>query len=264
MVKAVFLDLDGTMLPFGSTQARPKTVEALLAAKRQGIRLFVATGRHLPNISGVPLDLFDGFVSLNGQYCVTDGEVIHDHAFRSEDVRQIVSWLDEDPFVCAFLEEDRAYINRVSERFLAVSEMIHLGMEVNEDYRDAWTRKVYQMLFFMEEGEEEAILTRFGNLSCTRWHPYFVDIVPAGGGKDAGLQAMCRHYSLDPSEVIAIGDGENDISMLSWAGIGVAMGQASEQVKAVADHVTSSVAEDGVYEAFVYYGIGDLPPLSET
>lgn len=76
-----------------------------------------------------------------------------------------------------------------------------------------------------------------------------MDIIPATGSKEAGIRALIRHYGIAQDETMAFGDGGNDIEMLSYAGIGVAMGNASDEVKAAADFVTASVDEDGIYRA---------------
>ena len=84
------------------------------------------------------------------------------------------------------------------------------------------------------------------NCDAHRWHPDFADIISKGNSKSTGIDAMLAHYGIKLDESMAFGDGGNDISMLKHAGIGVAMGNASEEVKKSADFVTASVDEDGV------------------
>lgn len=88
-----------------------------------------------------------------------------------------------------------------------------------------------------------------------RWCDTFADILPAGGGKPAGLAAMLDHLGLRREESIAFGDGGNDISMLEYAGVGVAMGNALPAVKAAADYVADSVDADGVEKALQHFGL---------
>ena len=94
-------------------------------------------------------------------------------------------------------------------------------------------------------------------MASARWTDSFADIIPAGGGKKEGLRHMLEKYGLDRSECMAFGDGGNDISMLDYAEIGVAMGNSPDSVKAVADHVTESVDQDGICAALRRYGILD-------
>ena len=92
-------------------------------------------------------------------------------------------------------------------------------------------------------------------LKFTRWNSTFLDIIPPTGGKDVGIQAVMEHYGLFPEEVMAFGDGENDLPMLRYAGIGVAMGTASDFVKSQSDYVTGTVDELGILHALEHYGL---------
>lgn len=261
MIKAVFLDLDGTLLPFGGTQATALTEQALIAAHEAGYRLFVSTGRHLPNIDGIDRSLFEGFISLNGQYCVHGDELIRSHAIPHADILALLDYLEAYPFSCAFIERDYAYVNQGSARYDRVSSFIHLNMPIRADYRRAADHPILQCLFFLDEDSQAAPLQRMKAVTHTRWHPDFIDVVPLGGGKGEGVLAMLEHIGLSTDEILCIGDGENDISMLEIAGTAVVMGQASDRVKSYADFVTADVEGEGVYRAFQHFGIGNLPAL---
>ena len=90
---------------------------------------------------------------------------------------------------------------------------------------------------------------------ATRWNPLFTDVIPRGSSKSVGIDKMLEHFGIALDETMAFGDGGNDISMLQHAGIGVAMGNAGDEVKKVADYVTSSVDEDGVINALRHFGV---------
>lgn len=94
-------------------------------------------------------------------------------------------------------------------------------------------------------------MAQLPDLSATRWHPNFADINVKGVSKAAGMKVMVDYFGLDISQTVAFGDGGNDIAMLRAAGIGVAMGNASDTVKSNADYVTVSVDEDGVAHALL-------------
>ena len=93
------------------------------------------------------------------------------------------------------------------------------------------------------------------DLAITRWNPYAVDMIAKGGGKDESIRRYLQEWGLTREECIAFGDGENDIGMLKYAGIGVAMGNAEDCVKEVADYVTDGVDEDGILNALKHFGI---------
>ncbi|RYY42840.1 MAG: HAD family phosphatase, partial [Actinomycetales bacterium] len=80
------------------------------------------------------------------------------------------------------------------------------------------------------------------NIGYTAW----LDIAPEGVSKASGLEVVCARLGVDQADVLAVGDGMNDYDMLRWAGRGVAMGQGSDELKAVADDVTGSVVDDGL------------------
>lgn len=93
------------------------------------------------------------------------------------------------------------------------------------------------------------------NLTASRWYPSFADINVTGVSKATGLSAFADYYEMDASEIMACGDGGNDISILKAAGIGVAMGGASEIVKSSADYVTDTVENDGLYKALKHFEV---------
>ena len=105
------------------------------------------------------------------------------------------------------------------------------------------------MAFFNKDSEQYIMSNVLTHCDANRWHPAFTDCIPKGTDKSVGIDIVCSHYGLDVSETMAFGDGGNDIGMLSHAGIGVAMGNASDEVKAAASYVTSSVDEDGIARA---------------
>ena len=103
--------------------------------------------------------------------------------------------------------------------------------------------------------EEHKLFELAPMLNHTRWCDDFLDVIPETGGKDTGMQAVMDHLGITREEVMAFGDGENDLSMLRHAGIGVAMGSGTELLKAEADYVTGTPDEDGVLSALKHFGI---------
>ena len=90
---------------------------------------------------------------------------------------------------------------------------------------------------------------------CTsaRWHPLFTDISPLGGTKQNGIDQFLQHYNIDLSETMAFGDGGNDIQMLEHVAIAIAMGNANDEVKNIADYVTDDVEHDGIMKALQHF-----------
>ena len=89
------------------------------------------------------------------------------------------------------------------------------------------------------------------------WHFDGVDIVPKDSGKDKGIIEYCKLRNIDIKDTMSFGDGDNDREMLKTTGIGVAMGNAIDSVKVVADYITDRIDEDGIYNALVHFGVID-------
>ena len=117
------------------------------------------------------------------------------------------------------------------------------------------TNPVYQISPYIDAAAEAELVSLCHAVRGVRWHPDFVDLIPADGGKNRGMERMLCHYGLTRSQSIAFGDGGNDIDMLRYAGIGVAMGNATDETKQAADHVTGSVDDDGIAQALRHFGV---------
>lgn len=103
------------------------------------------------------------------------------------------------------------------------------------------------MTVFFDEATEKELKPQFPELEFNRWFPTFADITCKGVNKAAGIETMSRYFGIGQADTIAFGDGGNDIPMLKKAAIGVAMGNASAEVKSIADIITDSVDDNGIY-----------------
>lgn len=105
------------------------------------------------------------------------------------------------------------------------------------------------------EADYPSILNGVSGAKITAWWDRAVDIIPASSGKGMGIRKILEYYHLERSEAMAFGDGNNDIEMLEVVGIGVAMENASLQLKAIASDICGHVAQDGIYHYLTYQGI---------
>ena len=108
---------------------------------------------------------------------------------------------------------------------------------------------VYQTLLFAKQHEQQLYEEKFPTVQFVRWHEYSCDMLPAFGSKARGIQKLIEHIQMSMEEVIAFGDGLNDVEMLSTVGLGVAMGNGHEKAKAAASFVAEHVDEDGLAKA---------------
>ena len=114
---------------------------------------------------------------------------------------------------------------------------------------------ILQVTPFCTVEQEALLMPTLANCTSGRWHPAFTDITARGADKGKGLHAMADYLGLNIEETMAFGDGGNDISIIKEAGVGVAMGNAGEELKLVADYITTHVDEDGVKNALIKYGV---------
>lgn len=114
---------------------------------------------------------------------------------------------------------------------------------------------IYQVVLVATEGESERIQKQFPRVKLTRSSPYSMDVISEEQSKVKGIERVGQRYGFDLSEVIAFGDSDNDIEMLSQVGIGVAMGNASQQVKENARYTTADNNDDGISKALAHYGL---------
>ena len=126
---------------------------------------------------------------------------------------------------------------------------------VEDAYERALKEKVYQLNVFVSEEEEEDFMQLMPNSKTARWTSHFTDIIPKDGGKNKGIDAIINHFGIKLEETMAFGDGGNDIDMLKHAGIGIAMENARDDVKEIADFITTSVDDDGITNALRHYNV---------
>lgn len=256
MIKAIFFDVDGTLVSLRTHAVPQSTQNALARLREKGIKLFVATGRPkvmLPHIQA--LFPFDGWVTLNGQYCYCGDQVLRSCPMERQAVEELVSAARENSFACMFIEGEEFYTNYIDSHTRQYLVDLEIPVPPVRDITRALDHDVFQANAFLTKETERLLLDQAPHIQVTRWHPDFLDVLPATGGKDKGMDAILDHFGLKPEEAMAFGDGENDLSMLLHAGIGVAMGESGPVLKERADYVTAGVDEDGILRALEHFGI---------
>lgn len=257
MIKAVFFDIDGTLVSFKTHRVPESTIRSLALLREKGIKVFIATGRQLHCINNLGDLRFDGYVTLNGGYClVGKNQVIYKRSIPGEDIESLLEYLKKvESFPCAFVLEDDIFLNYKNETVEKVFQLIDFPAPPARPFPDLSGQTVYQLIAFFSEGQEERIMSVLPHCEATRWNPLFTDVVPAGSTKAIGIDKIIEHFGIALEETMAFGDGGNDMPMLRHAGIGVAMGNAEEEVKQAADYTTTSVDDDGIYHALKHFQV---------
>lgn len=256
MIKAVFFDIDGTLVSFQTHTVSPAVLQGLHRLRQQGIRLFLSTGRHKSIVQPVrDLFPFDGCITLSGQYCFAQDRVLRSVPFAPEGVDALVGLMERSSVPCIFLEEDDCYLVNPGPRSRVFPDQLAVPLPPSAPARRAVGRQVFQATAFLTREEQQTLEDPFPGLEVMRWHPDFVDVISPGGGKDRGMDAILDFFGISLEETMAFGDGENDIPMLRHAHIGVAMGNADALVRSQADFVTGTVDEDGILSALEHFGL---------
>ena len=244
--RIIFFDIDGTLVPLKG-RIRPKTVEALQRLRQNGIKLCIATGRapmEVPKFEGVT---FDAFLTYNGSYCFTpEGDIFKNLIPRAE-VATLIRNAKALGRPIALATKTRLAANGTEPDLEEYFSIGGVKLIVAEDFDEVAKGEIFQALMGGREEEYPAILKDAPHAKIAAWWDRAVDIIPASGGKGIAVEKVLEHYGIDKADAMAFGDGNNDIEMFGAVGTGVAMANASPQLKAVASATCRDVLEDGIY-----------------
>lgn len=267
MIKAIFFDIDGTLVSFNTHLIPTSTIEAVHLVREMGVKVFIATGRPFPLIDRSAFasddDCFcknlgeleyDGIVSSNGAAGVLrDGTTIFREGIDRSVIHRIIENQRVHPMPIVFATNDEVFCVdwlEQGDNAQQVWDLLNNPMPPIRPIEDALSMDIVQVIPFFTIEEAPRILSEvLKGCSAFRWHPLFADCIREGNDKGTAIEHVCRYFGIDVSETMAFGDGGNDIEMLVRAGVGVAMGNANDDVKAYADYVTAHIDDDGVAKA---------------
>ena len=256
MIKAVFFDLDGTLLSHQTCRISPSTRRSLQLLRNKGIRVYLATGRHAVELDALPIESlrFDGFITLNGQLCLDEKKhLLVGTPFPEETARVLIATFQEKKLPLVLVEESGLTLNYVNDTVREAQAAINTPVPEIGLYDG---QAIYQATTFASRDQDDYIRSILPpGCRAARWSDHGVDLIMESGGKVSGVRYFLEREHILPEEAIAFGDAENDMDMLEYVGIGVAMGNAQEDVMRVADYVTTCVDDDGIEKALRYYGI---------
>ncbi|MEJ8737734.1 Cof-type HAD-IIB family hydrolase [Erysipelotrichaceae bacterium HCN-30851] len=290
MIRLIAMDMDGTLLTSDNTIS-DKTKEALWKAQEKGVRLVLASGRSYCRLMDyakeLKMDQFGGFLlEVNGLiiYDLKNNQRFIRKQLDADDIKELFTYFSQwdVEFMAQF---DDGMFNYNPESVLKEKAIYRKQHHIPDDY--PWTGGAFSLLgdhrkgyphFFNIKSYEEVNRT-INKISITyyedvmkkvseqakidlgdrywvgRTTPKWLEVMPKGITKASGLEVLSEQLGISMEEIMAFGDGENDIEMLETVGKGIAMGNAMEEVKAIADDVTLTNNEDGIAHAIHKYGI---------
>jgi len=261
--KLLVIDIDGTLLgKNGAISAEDR--EALAKAGAQGIPASLSTGRAVQAarrfISQLSLDgyhiFFDGALASNPR----DGEEVYVQPLDKMAVKQAVEFAHVNEINMEFYSANHYFAER--ESWATDIRRQFFGIEpTTVDFTNLWQReRIIKGTLTIRSTEERAKADRFCRqfentfyFSQTKSPAYpdvdFINVLAPGVSKKAALEALASHLGISMNEIMAIGDGANDLPVLSTVGLAIAMGNAPDEVKAVVDYITLDVDHNGVAAA---------------
>ena len=254
-IKIIFFDIDGTLVNPQTGRISEKTVFTLRQLREKGTKLCIVTGRppaSLPDFGDLHFDVFSTF---NGSLCYTETETIFSNPISAASVQKVIQNAACLGRPVSIGVRDRLAANGVDKDLADYYALAGLVLRTAEDFDKVCQDDVYQIMIGCRESEYDSVTKGVADIKLAISWERAVDVVSTGGGKGNGIRKILEFYHLDPSESLAFGDSHNDLEMLQAAGIGVAMGNATQALKAIADDICGPVWDDGIYHYCISHGL---------
>ena len=257
--KLLVLDVDGTLLN-DTQEISKRTLAALLKIQQMGVRIVLASGRPtyglMPLVKALELSNYGGFIiPYNGCQIIKaqNGEIIFERQINPEMLPYLEKKARKNGFAIFTYRGDTIITSSLDNKYIQHEALLNnLKTLKEEEFSIAIDFSPCKCMLVSEDEEALIGLEQHwkkrlnGTLDTFRSEPYFLEVVPCGIDKANSLGVLLEQLGVAREEVIAIGDGVCDVTMLQLAGMGIAMGHSQDSVKACADYVTASNEEDGV------------------
>lgn len=254
----IALDIDGTLTD-SNKEITPKTCDALTGLMRRGKKVVLASGRPTPGLrryaAKLRLDMYGGYLcSFNGARIINaaTGEVIVNRTLPPEAIPQMYAFARDNHLGVVTYENDGVISAFPVDRYAAEEARLN-GMPIRQvDHWDTYVTFPVNKCLMTGDGDHLAIMEKRlqsmykDRYSIYRSEDYFLEIMPLGVDKADALSILLTHLGLTREQLAACGDGHNDLSMIKYAGLGVAMANAKDEIKKAADYVTLSNDQDGI------------------
>jgi len=261
MIEAVACDLDRTLI--GEDALLPSRTRAAIAATRNaGIHVVLVTGRMFQSVRRYALEagIDDPVVCYQGAVVAEpeSGRWLRHEPIPLELARETIAALNDEGFGLNCYVGDELYVAEVTPEARRYADFQQLELHPVGDLRK-WLEEPPTKLVVIDDPEvldelKQRMIARFdGRLYISKSLPYFLEFASPEVTKAAGLDFLSEHLGFARERTVAFGDGENDIELVDWASYGVAVENADDRVKEVADLVCPSVDEEGVAQVLEAY-----------
>ncbi len=268
MKKVIFLDVDGTLVDH-SRNIPESSKKALIKAKENGHHLVLCTGRTKKIIEKDLLQYFDGVVASAGAHIFWGDEEIYHSLIPKEHLLHAGAILDKYGAKYIFQGHTGRVASAVNKQALIDFFMITGEKDISQSFVADITDSPYDRddiesaFYILATATVDEIQKEIGDVikvtgaSFGTEQVYNGELTLNGVNKATGMERLLTHLGLTREDSIAFGDGPNDFEMIEYANMGVAMGNAVDGLKAIANMVTDHINEDGLYNGFVKLGLID-------
>ena len=255
--KLVAVDMNGTLLN-SRREIAEKTVAAVQQVVEKGVVFAICTGRPVQGVKKYTrlLDLQGPIITYNGAMIVDIGRerpdrLLFEQGLGAEDARQIWRLGQSYGVTMCVWSANRLYSNRLDELTRKYSELSGMEPQLAGDIEELLPAGVTKILWYAEAAQIQRCVQTipaalFDEVTFCTSQPIFLEFFSSRVSKAAAMAKIGEIYNIKPNEMIAIGDGLNDLSMIEYAGLGVAMGNAEPEVKACAQYITDTNDNEGV------------------
>ncbi|QIL45816.1 HAD family phosphatase [Vagococcus coleopterorum] len=254
--KLIAFDIDGTLYTEKRTLL-PNTLKALRELEEAGHFVTVATGRSYFTAKETLKELgVENYLLCNGAYSYENHELKHSFPIDKDELKTIVEVANENKMDILYqtergVKQQKPFEDQEKRQNAVGFEHLNPSYEFDIDKEEA----IYQAIMFCTRDQEKLFNGLLSELRFTRWLSDGVDIVSKDGSKAATLEVIAKDHGFEHEDIIAFGDGENDIEMLKLAGLGIVMGNASDHVKTFGDYITDTNDNDGIYKACQHFNL---------
>lgn len=251
----VSFDMDMTLLDHADYKI-PESAMRALEELRENYYIVIATGRDLDSKYSAGLKEMvnpDAVIHLNGTKITVGEKLIYEHCMNKELVHRLLDFTKGREFAMGITTGAEDYF--INPEYVVRHDMRRWGISERnfQDPEQLYNMNIRTLCYIGHESGAKLVEESFPEVKL----PLFsskegADVIEKAASKAEGLKRLCEYYGVPVSKTIAFGDSMNDYEIIQEAGIGVAMGNSVEELKQAADYVTSSIGEDGVWNACLY------------
>lgn len=252
--KIIFFDVDGTLIDHEKNEIPPSSINSIKQLQDNGHTVVIATGKVPYQLDGVEKLLgIDSYVCGNGSYVVLNGEEIYNKAMSRDTLKRLVEKCNDRELEIGFENVDNYVVHKVRTNLVDDFTKSYNLANPTLDEQFHLDNDVLQCVLYTDKEDYDDFIEEFPEFNFLRSNEYGLDVHSKDTHKDTGVKIILEKLGFNPSDAYAFGDGLNDIGMLKMVGHGIAMGNARQALKDIADFVTKDVNDNGIEYALKHY-----------